>query len=686
MWYEKSRRRVLLDFHFPDWDERILSKFDAKQAVENLVKGNVDCGIFYSKDHYGNSYYNTKIGHKHKNIGDRDFVGEFVEEARKAGLWVLIYYSIVWERWITEHHPEWIMRDKDGKPIPFVWGYACYNSGYKDYVIGQVTEIINQYDINGFHFDMMIYDFGGKACYCDNCRRLFKEKYGYDMPEEPTWDQKWRDHLEFRYESNYKFGMDLRNAIKKLNPDLSVIYNYHGAPGFTWKTAQRPVQHILYNDYGTGEAYTSAFGFAYTSLYPRFLRGLVDDRPYEVVTSRFNRSWDYTTEPVAHLKWEVLTYLSNGAASYIVDQPGYDGLVDPVVYERIGEIYGEVKEKQEYFGYPPIKQVGLYYSVKSRDWYGRDDMESYLLPFNGAFKALLESQIPVDILFDENINLKKLMKYPLFFLANVPILSETEIEMIVDYVKNGGILVATDETSLYDGFGNIMKDFALADLFGVHYKGKTQFRYNYFRLSESPYSEGINPLYDVLLLGPGNVVETQAQTYGELKLSFFDRQPDRFLSHNMHPVFETVGPAIIENKFGDGKVIYIPGKLAASYAGRYFVGEHRQLIRNIVYNNLPKAPLEVEAPLNVESVITFDERNNRYIVHLLGFQATKQATSGSIKPALMMEEPLLFRAKIRLNVPFSKVTSYKDRPELDIKGNIVELLAEDVHNMIIVEL
>jgi hypothetical protein len=99
---------------------------------------------------------------------------------------------------------------------------------------------------------------------------------------------------------------------------------------------------------------------------------------------------DFTVRPVAEMKWEVMTYLAHGALCTIVDKAGYDGRSDPVVYERLGEIFGEARQKREYFGHQPVQEVGLYYSGRSRDWYGREDAPNYQRAFWGAHKALIE--------------------------------------------------------------------------------------------------------------------------------------------------------------------------------------------------------------------------------------------------------------------------------------------------------
>ena len=53
-------------------------------------------------------------------------------------------------------------------------------------------------------------------------------------------------------------------------------------------------------------------------------------------------------------------------------------------------------------------------------------------------------------------------------------LSDAQCEQLRAFVASGGSIVATHETSLYDELGARRKNFALADLFGVDWTGKSE--------------------------------------------------------------------------------------------------------------------------------------------------------------------------------------------------------------------
>jgi hypothetical protein len=80
-------------------------------------------------------------------------------------------------------------------------------------------------------------------------------------------------------------------------------------------------------------------------------------------------------------------------------------------------------------------------------------------------QALIQSQIPFDIIFDEH--LEDLSRYRALVLADQECLDEKQCDLIRHFVQSGGGVVATEFTSLFTGRHVRRPDFQLADLFQV---------------------------------------------------------------------------------------------------------------------------------------------------------------------------------------------------------------------------
>ena len=279
-----------------------------------------------------------------------------------------------------------------------------------------------------------------------------------------------------------------------------------------------------------------------------------------MATSKCVRGYtDYTLRLELHLKWEVFLYLAHGAHAFVIDDALFDGTIQPQTYERLGRIFAEVQEKEPYFGHEHVREVGLYYSVKSRDWYGREKPALYENAFMGAYRALNAAHIPVDAIFDESVTSETLAKYPVILLANTAILDDNELRMLRGYVKDGGRLIATQDTSLHDLNGKALPNFALGDVLGIRYRGKADYSSHYFTLPGGDLAAGIPTGYDVLVQGTANIVDlVGAEAVGDLKVPFHDGPPFHQIGFGAYnSAWKRVGPAVLLNRYGAGQTAYM---------------------------------------------------------------------------------------------------------------------------------
>ena len=67
--------------------------------------------------------------------------------------------------------------------------------------------------------------------------------------------------------------------------------------------------------------------------------------------------------------------------------------------------------------------------------------------------------------------MRKLKQYKTLLLVGTERMSDKQVDAVKEYVKQGGGLVATYRSSLFDENGNQREDFALKDLFKASFKG-----------------------------------------------------------------------------------------------------------------------------------------------------------------------------------------------------------------------
>jgi hypothetical protein len=85
-------------------------------------------------------------------------------------------------------------------------------------------------------------------------------------------------------------------------------------------------------------------------------------------------------------------------------------------------------------------------------------------------QTLIQTKIPFEIISDRHLN--DLGKYKVLILANQDALSDEQVNSIREFVRNGGGLVATEETSLRNEWRRERTRFGLADVFGMDRPGQ----------------------------------------------------------------------------------------------------------------------------------------------------------------------------------------------------------------------
>ena len=164
-----STRQVHLDFHTSEHLPGIGERFDKAKWQEALAGARVNSINIFSKGHHGWTYYPTQHGKQHPNL-DFDLLGAQIEACHEIGVKCPLYYTIGWSVQDAMAHPDWIIRDKDGTsafetrtahlqdddPYPnFTWPLLMPEGGYLDLILKQTEELCQNYDIDGFWYDII---------------------------------------------------------------------------------------------------------------------------------------------------------------------------------------------------------------------------------------------------------------------------------------------------------------------------------------------------------------------------------------------------------------------------------------------------------------------------------------------------------------------------------------------------
>src|SRR2546428_8734093 len=109
-WPDRVYRRLLVDTHVPDWNPILLSRFDPPSYVATIARAGFQCLMQYAISCAGLCLWRTKIGQMHRNMKDRDYFGEVMDECKRHGLYRVAYFHVIWDNWGYEHRPDWRYR------------------------------------------------------------------------------------------------------------------------------------------------------------------------------------------------------------------------------------------------------------------------------------------------------------------------------------------------------------------------------------------------------------------------------------------------------------------------------------------------------------------------------------------------------------------------------------------------
>jgi hypothetical protein len=143
----------------------------------------------------------------------------------------------------------------------------------------------------------------------------------------------------------------------------------------------------------------------------------------------------------------------------------------------VKELYNRLADWEPYLrNTANLARVGLVFSQATGKFYGAEKADEKVgNPINGIYQALTESRVPFEMVHESYLDDQKyLSKYKTLILPNIACLSAVQCAGLKDFVKAGGGLIATFETSLYDEKGNKKPNFGLSELFGVDAAGPSQ--------------------------------------------------------------------------------------------------------------------------------------------------------------------------------------------------------------------
>ena len=576
--YQRGWRRMLVDMEIPGWDVRFLREFDPVAKADLYAEAGLSAVMFSCKALTGLCFWPTEVGEMHPGIGGRDVVGETAAALRERGIAGCAYYSVIYDNWAHEHHPEWRVESRvkrtSGPSPADRHGLCCPNNpGYREYIAAQIADLYGRYDFECAFCDM---SFWPGVCVCSHCRKRFFDEEGDQIPNTIDWtDPAWCAFQAARERWILDFQALVTGAMHEARPGMAVYHNFAPAPA-NWVLGV-PFTVTDQSDFLGGDLYGDAVE---QLVITKLMNNLSRSRPVEYMTFATTSAHEHVgLKSPEHMRSQVLGATSQGAAFMFIDAVDPVGTANVRVYDRVRDAFEAAMSFEPWLGGSPIEDVAIYYSSESKMAFAENGsalgdpigFEPYPHrdAVRGACRILQRAHLPFGVITRRQLG--ELDRYHVVVLPNVLRMDSEEVSAIRDYVERGGCVYASGYTSLVETRGVRNDDFMLADVFGVHLVNEAVGRVMFAK----PATERMRKLFDpqrhltttplpapldggllrIRAAKGTRVLATLSLPYGHPEMGHVDQ--DNWGSIHASPPWEdTTAPVLAERRFGNGRAVY----------------------------------------------------------------------------------------------------------------------------------
>jgi hypothetical protein len=572
----------------------------------------------------------------HPDQGDRDLLAEMIAACKPRKIRVVPYIStghkLAWST-VTKHYPEYAHRSSpNGGPIRdhmFVGedhGTVCWMTPYRQAYMDLVKHVVCDYEIDGMYFDKWVPFYfwpEPQLCYCDGCRKGFRRATGLEIP----WRANHKGYSKHEltvidkyhrwYKAEYiKIIQEVQHLVKS-NKDIPLIYNINNPE----RIANEDPCIILAMDAFLYERGNTMLERAEGVSLAR-AEGL-DIWPYVGVYNNWPRVCYYGV----NYQQQIFTNAMFGGGSIIAQPTGYLYHEDNRKYVRYAFSILE-KNQKDFSGLENYPYVAVAYAfsnppghTQSSHWWKTDSRTATL----GAFAACIYRHLQTSSIHEKILDRpNELSRYKVIYLADNTNLSEQRIENIKQFVKQGGGLITSYATSLYNRKGEHLESFGLETLIRVKPRDQDEALKEMVRYY-SVMTGGPDDLY-LLTRSDSNRILGDCWKGRLVPLWFYE--PVEVLQGATVLMDIVAGdgnrrlfPGVVFSKYGKGRVIYLSSSIESLFLqdNQSILGD---LIKRLVKIVAPEPPpYSMEAPSSLISNLTVKE--DHWVLHMMNWTGNK---------------------------------------------------------------
>jgi hypothetical protein len=336
-----------------------------------------------------------------------------------------------------------------------------------------------------------------ESCQCDTCVAKFRDflrtrytsaqllkRYGLTDPSEilpPRFnrsqpprgviglmDPLYQDWVDFRVTTLNAAFHDINRHVRSKRPDIYIDVNPHGITGGN-RAWQKGIDPSTLLDGEVVDSFSDEVGRITGIHFGNVLFSKI--RNYKLCrTNNLSFNELYTSDPLTFAMMMAFNPQKYRADWGWIGEPrmgwGAGGMRPTNDEDMIALLEWFQANNGHLQGADNIADVAVLRSYASMAY---DNYHSHVAT-NLYEQSLFQARIPFDIIFDKQLA-GDLSQYKVLVLADQLCLSDEQCDIVRKFVRNGGGVVGTGATSVYDNWRWMRPDFGLRDLFGVDFHG-----------------------------------------------------------------------------------------------------------------------------------------------------------------------------------------------------------------------
>ncbi|MBE6403041.1 MAG: beta-galactosidase trimerization domain-containing protein [Lentisphaeria bacterium] len=556
---------------------------------------------------------------------------------------------------IAGRKDEWGVRDADGNyPLSYnTYPACCLNSGWKDYFFDCIASL-KKFNIYGLFFDGPHYH----TCYCPKCQAKFQAATGKTYAEATS-----NELAKFTYESVIEFKNALYEHVKSVNPAWQMYFN-EGL--FVGRASSKDFARQLASDDIVG---TEGGFFFYIEpknqpfwncgRAAKLAEAVAGDKPTVIFFAGDHKPWGWFMHTPAETALCYISAIGNGASVWYGIHCDPDNLASDAGRMAKRLVQFDKKYDELYQNTSSLADVAMFYSYDTAARYRKTAEETdlygsagsagnfpgnYTEAVQGTFGVLSHLNRAYDAVCE--LNLHDLKRYKTVLAPNLAMVSQETGNALLEFVKNGGTLIADGEFGMYDENGSKYDRGFFADAAGFEFTGNylDHKRFNYCAFPGFYAADNAHQWLPAPAWSAEITVKDDADIFGRANLPMagcYEAKPQ-----------DPALPYAVKKSYGKGSIIYIAGA-----AFEFYYNFTHKPWRDLFGKLIAESSANEYVLENVSNAVTMSVRQSKdcVLIHLANY-------TSAVRP--IEKSAVLHNVKLSVPANFTSATDLWSGREL----------------------